>query len=457
MKNYAVCGRTRKWHCGRARSDPSCMYGGMRTRRSSVIAWTACVLFGCSSSGGPPGSTSGAPAGGTGAATSGAGAGTGGSGISSAGAIATAGTSSGDSVGAGTGSVVATSGASGGVSSGAGSGAGSGAVSTLDGGAEGSVPVSGKGTQADPGTTGDGTVPLPGPYTTPPEAAGPINAAPKGTLTPPALYASKAVYPGIKFQYTIYVPAQYQKGKPAALMIYLDGRHYVTIPPLMPMDPPWPDSNTPWNAHVVMDNLIHAGDIPVTIAVFIDPGTPSGIYHPCTGCFGPDQQMRSTQYDQPTDNYSKFTLNEFLPDVVFPKYDIVQDPDGWAGVGHSSGGIAVFMMAWFHPDKFHKVLTESASFSNTGMMPPSYVFPAKIASTTPPLPLRVYLLSSSNDLGGGVWRAANDQAAMDLMAKGYHYRYRTGTSPHFPTPAAVQDFPDAMRWLWRGYKLPWYP
>jgi hypothetical protein len=46
---------------------------------------------------------------------------------------------------------------------------------------------------------------------------------------------------------------------------------------------------------------------------------------------------------------------------------------------------------------------------------------------------------------------------MDLMAKGYHYRYRTGTSPHFPTPAAVQDFPDAMRWLWRGYKLPWYP
>jgi len=65
-------------------------------------------------------------------------------------------------------------------------------------------------------------------------------------------------------------------------------------------------------------------------------------------------------------------VDEIIPDVVLSKYDIVEDPDGWGVSGHSSGGIVAFMAGWYRPDKFHKLLTHNASFSNT-----KGVFPAE--------------------------------------------------------------------------------
>ncbi len=336
-------------------------------------------------------------------------------------------------------------------------GASAGMTSSNDAGASGSgggeageagttssdAAAGGVGVQADPGSMGDGVTMLPGPYTVPPESMGLLNGATAGTLTTPAIYASKAVYPGIKFQYTIFVPSQYQKGKPAALMIFLDGREWVTTPAGMGTIA-WTDQGG-WHADNVLANLIHSGDMPVTIAVFIDPGTPSGMF---TGS-GADNSTRSTQYDHPDDKYSQFTLTEFLPDVVLPNYDIVQDPNGWSPVGHSSGGVASFNMALLNPDKFHKALTFSASFPNT-----NGVYPAKIL-TTPLEPIRFYLQTSPNDLCCG-WYQQNMTAAADLMTMGYHYQLYIGTSPHFPSPADVENFPEALRWLWRGYTLPWY-
>jgi enterochelin esterase-like enzyme len=389
----------------------------------------------------------------------GSGAGAGGSSGASAasGSVGAAtGSSSGATSGAGaSGASISTGAASGGSSeSGAAAGAGSGddggsSTSGSGGVGEGGTSLSDAtpgtevGIQADPGSMGDGVTMLPGPYTVPPESTGLLNGAPAGTLTAPAIYASKTVYPGIKFQYTIFVPAQYQKGKPAALMIFLDGREWVTTPGSATTIA-WSNSGG-WHADNVLANLIHSGDLPVTIAVFIDPGTPSGMF---TGS-NADNATRSTQYDHPDDNYSEFTLTEFLPDVVLPNYDIVQDPNGWSGVGHSSGGVAVFNMAMLNPGNFHKALTFSASFPNTGG-----VYPAKIL-TTPLEPIRYYLQTSPNDLCCG-WYAQNMTAAADLMTKGYHYQLYIGTSPHFPSPADVQNFPEALRWLWRGYSLPWY-
>ena len=69
----------------------------------------------------------------------------------------------------------------------------------------------------------------------------------------------------------------------------------------------------------------------------------------------------------------------------------------------------------------------------------------------PAKPLRVYLMSGPNDMGD--WYAENNNAAKILAAKGYHLRYRTETSGHYPPVAGVADFPDALRWMWRGYKL----
>jgi len=36
----------------------------------------------------------------------------------------------------------------------------------------------------------------------------------------------------------------------------------------------------------------------------------------------------------------------------------------------------------------------------------------------------------------------------------YHYRFRSGEGEHYPPVQAVADYPDTLRWLWRGYTLP---
>jgi hypothetical protein len=74
-------------------------------------------------------------------------------------------------------------------------------------------------------------------------------------------------------------------------------------------------------------------------------------------------------------------------------------------------------------------------------------------------PLRVYLLSSTNDLNNseGDWLQGNKALVAALQARGYDYRFRTGTGEHWPALQALADFPDALRWLWRGYELPREP
>ncbi|HEY0714124.1 MAG TPA: esterase family protein, partial [Polyangia bacterium] len=109
-------------------------------------------------------------------------------------------------------------------------------------------------------------------------------------------------------------------------------------------------------------------------------------------------------------------------------------------------GIAAFMMAWYYPNKFRKVVAASPSFPNT-----RGVFPAEILKVMPPKPIRVYHMAGTRDLGG--WYQSNNQAAMNFKQMGYHHRYRPGEDVHYPPAAAAADFPDALRWLWRAYKL----
>lgn len=294
------------------------------------------------------------------------------------------------------------------------------------------------GVQADPGTDGDGTFDHPEPYSAPPEALGLIGGAPQGSITANAFYDSPTVYPELTFEYSIYVPAQYVPGKPAALMVFQDGAHYTGA------------SEAAFNSQNVFDNLIHEGSMPVTIALFINPGSKSesGIYQ-----YPAEQGLRSMQYDTPTDVFSRFLLTEAIPDLVTSKYDIVKDPNGWAIGGHSSGGIAAIIAAWSQPDAFRKVLSHNASFPNTGG-----VLPQAIADEPTVKPLRIYLLSGTGDIdnGNGSWFETNNEAAMILETKGYHYRYSQGTGGHYPPRQAEAAYPEALRWLWRGYTLPWY-
>ena len=157
---------------------------------------------------------------------------------------------------------------------------------------------------------------------------------------------------------------------------------------------------------------------------------------------------RSIQYDTANDQYGKFLREEFLPMEILNKYDIVTDPDGWAMGGHSSGGIASIIAGWFHNDRWHKAVTASPSFPNAGGKFPN------LFKTMAAKPLRVYHTAGTQDLGG--FRQANDNAAMILQMMGppYHDRYMQTMDVHYPPHAAMADFPNAMRWAWRGYKTP---
>ena len=342
---------------------------------------------------------------------------------------------------AGTGTAGSGAGSISGGTGGGGDSAEGGAFASIGGGGGGSAGASSSagssltmGTQADPGTDGDGTFDQPPPYNLAPEEQVLAAGAPKGSVSGPFIHTQTGTYTGWsqwKFTYYVYVPAQYKPGHAAALMIFNDGYLYAGIDSL---------TDSRFNAPMVFDNLMFEGSMPTTIAVFIFPGTNDG--HQVGGGDG----GRSTQYDTPNDQYGKFLREEFLPSEILNKYDIVTDPDGWAMAGHSSGGIASIIAGWYHPDRWHKLLTASPSFPNKGGK-----FPDEFLTEPTAKPLRIYHLSGTMDLGG--FKAANDKAAMIFAQLKYHYRYRPGQDQHYPPKAAMADFPDALRWLWRGYKI----
>ena len=107
----------------------------------------------------------------------------------------------------------------------------------------------------------------------------------------------------------------------------------------------------------VFDNLIHAGDMPPTIGVFVNPGRFKG-----DDPEGPARN-RSDEYDTLSDQYARFLLDEIVPEVR-KSYRITDDPDGWAIVGLSSGGICAFTVAWEEPQRFGKVVSHFGSFTN---------------------------------------------------------------------------------------------
>jgi hypothetical protein len=60
---------------------------------------------------------------------------------------------------------------------------------------------------------------------------------------------------------------RYDPAKPAAQMVFPDGQWYL-------------DPEGEIRGGIVLDNLIHRGDIPVTIGLFVDPGVFEGIEDP---------------------------------------------------------------------------------------------------------------------------------------------------------------------------------
>lgn len=255
---------------------------------------------------------------------------------------------------------------------------------------------------------------------------------PQGKVTEHVWRDSK-VFPGTIRRYWTYVPAQYDKEKPAALMVFQDGHAYV-------------DEKGQFRVPTVIDNLIHKGEMPVTIGVFIDPGHKKESLPEKPG-WRPQPENRSFEYDSLSDAYARFLLEEILPEVS-ESYNITKDPDGRAICGISSGGICAFTVAWERPDQFHKVLSHVGSFTN---IRGGHVYPALIRKTEKK-PLRVYLQDGEHDLDNahGNWPLANKQMAAALTFAGYDFEFVFGEGAHNGNHGGA-ILPESLRWLWRDY------
>lgn len=253
---------------------------------------------------------------------------------------------------------------------------------------------------------------------------------PTGKVTEHVWKESK-VFPGTIRRYWVYVPAQYDGSKAAAVMVFQDGHAYV-------------DEQGQFRATIVMDNLIHEGAMPVTIGVFIDPGHLQPEL-PLKPGWNPKPENRSLEYDTVSDAYARFLLDEILP-AVGKEYKLTDDPNLRAICGISSGGICAFTVAWERPEAFRKVLSHVGSFTN---IRGGYVYPSLIRKT-PPKPLRVFLQDGSGDLDNqhGNWPLANQEMAAALKFAKYDSRFVYGTGKHSGVHGGA-ILPDSMRWLWR--------
>lgn len=241
------------------------------------------------------------------------------------------------------------------------------------------------------------------------------------------------VFAGTVRQYWVYVPAQYDASRPANVMVFQDGHAYV-------------GEKGQFRAPIVLDNLIHKNEIPVTIGIFVNPGH--------QGTPAPENAWnannRSFEYDTLSDQYAQFLLNELLPEVG-KSYELTNDPERRAICGISSGGICAFTVAWQRPEAFRKVLSHVGSFTD---IRGGYVYPTLIRKTEPK-PLRVCLQGGSNDIDNqfGNWWLANLEMEKALQFRKYDLKFVGGDGGHNGEQGGAV-LPETLRWLWRSEKKP---
>ncbi len=270
------------------------------------------------------------------------------------------------------------------------------------------------------------------PAETAPVPKEPAQSPPKGEVTKYTFENSK-VFPGTWREYWVYVPKQYDPAKPACVYVNQDGLQ--------------------WNAPTVFDKLIAAGEMPVTIGVFVMHGRVKAL----DSATALDRFNRSYEYDGLGDNYARFILDEILPDV-----EKKTTSDGRAIVlskngndrcigGASSGAICAFTAAWERPDAFSRVFSAIGTY--VGLRGGNDY--ATLVRKFEPKPLRIFLQDGSNDLNiyAGDWWMANQEMQRALMFAGYEVSHSWDEGKHSGELGA-KIFPDAMRWLWKDWPAP---
>jgi enterochelin esterase-like enzyme len=251
----------------------------------------------------------------------------------------------------------------------------------------------------------------------------PQEGVPVGTIT--KRQQTSRIFPGAVHDWWVHVPAQYDPGHPACVMVFQDGEMYkdtCKVPP-------------------VMENLIHRKELPVIISIFINPGVIPGAPPPN----GLEGNQRSLEYDTLGGRYASFLMEEILPEVA-KEYNLRTDAAARAICGCSSGGICAFTVAWERPDAFSKVLSHVGSFAD---MRGGHLYPSMIRRAERK-PIRVFLQTGTGDLDvlWGNWPLANQTMAAALKFKEYDYNFVLGHGAHDPWHGAC-IMPETLRWLWR--------
>jgi enterochelin esterase-like enzyme len=252
----------------------------------------------------------------------------------------------------------------------------------------------------------------------------------------------------------VYVPAAYQDGTKAPLLIVFDGPGQMGL------------------VRNALDNLTISKDPERSLPAFVVIAVENG------GNDGKGSQ-RGLEYDTMSDRHARFLQEEVIPAVLadpkvkeaYPKLAFTADPWGKAVMGCSSGGAAALTAGWFRPDLFRRLITYSGTFvdQQDDDAPEEKQFPLgaweyhsgmRLIERTPKKPLRIFTHVSENDLRAKDpentyhnWVMANQRTAAALKARGYEYRYVfSKATGHCDGKVFQQTLADTLVWMWKGYK-----
>jgi enterochelin esterase family protein len=246
------------------------------------------------------------------------------------------------------------------------------------------------------------------------------------TTSHPAPYARKVA---------VYVPAQYIPGTAAPFIVGADGPDKLLF--------------------TTLDNLIAQHRVPAMVAISIGNGSGDA-----------QGSERGLEYDTMSPRYAEFVQTEVLPLVEQRAHvKLTSDPNGRATMGGSSGGSCALIMAWYHPEWYHRVLTYSGTYVNQQWPPNAdtphgaWEFHEHLIPNAPRKPIRLWMeVGDRDNLNPNMldnmhdWVVANENMARVLAAKHYHYQFVFAKNAgHTDRAVKQQTLPEALEYLWQGY------
>ena len=236
----------------------------------------------------------------------------------------------------------------------------------------------------------------------------------------------------------VYVPKQYVPGTAAPFIVGADG----------------PDRAL----FTALDNLIAQHRVPVMIAISIGNGSGDA-----------QGSERGLEYDTMSGLYAEFVEKEVLP-LVEKQYNVklTKDPEAarpWAAVPAAR---ARLIMAWYHPELYHRVLTYSGTYvnqqwpSNPETPHGAWEFHEHLIPNSPVKPIRIWMeVGDRDNFNPNVmrdnmhdWVLANENMARVLAAKGYHYQFVFARNAgHTDRTVKQQTLPEALEYVWQGYPI----